>query len=383
MKNIHKIFISYSRQDKNIVYSLKNEIEERLGNGSCWIDITGIESDKQFVDVIIDAIDHADIFLFMYSANSEKSEWSRKEVDYAYNENKKIVFIQIDNTPLGKYYLFMFKGHDIIDISDKYQKKKLLDNLFSWIGGNPMVEKSQSYKKDKTWTKAKIISSIEIAICKYFQKHRSVFVGATILGCIGILYFLNNSSTDNHKYSYRTEQKNDNNNIIPYSNKDVLNTDIIDINDSIVLNQESQEENIATRRGEYLYTSYVDTCITNGTIDQRSTVFNIRFKYNYGTIRIDIKYRDYKTTQFAYLSMYLHKKHLEGLVEDYNGKSTGYAEATLTTDSDYITIVGNIFIESDNDTMHEGYIKQELMVNCKISQRTLEIIKNETERDIK
>lgn len=33
--------------------------------------------------------------------------------------------------------------------------------------------------------------------------------------------------------------------------------------------------------------------------------------------------------------------------------------------------------------MREGYIKQELMVNCKISQRTLEIIKNETERDIK
>ena len=75
-----KIFISYSRKDKKIVFDLKNEIEKQLGSGSCWIDLNGIESDRQFVDVIIDAIDSTDVFLFMYSTNSEESEWTRKEV---------------------------------------------------------------------------------------------------------------------------------------------------------------------------------------------------------------------------------------------------------------------------------------------------------------
>lgn len=68
-KAMHKIFISYSRHDKNTVFMLKDEIEDLIGKGSCWIDLTGIESDKQFIDVIIDAIDNADIFLFMYSLN--------------------------------------------------------------------------------------------------------------------------------------------------------------------------------------------------------------------------------------------------------------------------------------------------------------------------
>ena len=64
---MHKIFISYSRADYDKVMILKKEIEHLIGVGSCWVDLTGIESDQQFVDVIIDAIDKSDIFLFMYS----------------------------------------------------------------------------------------------------------------------------------------------------------------------------------------------------------------------------------------------------------------------------------------------------------------------------
>ena len=73
---MHKIFISYSRHDKEKVFKIKDEIEGLIGNETCWIDLTGIESDKQFIDVIIDAIDQADIFLFMYSKFSDGSEWN-------------------------------------------------------------------------------------------------------------------------------------------------------------------------------------------------------------------------------------------------------------------------------------------------------------------
>lgn len=130
---MHKIFISYSRHDKDKVFKIKDEIEGLIGKESCWIDLTGIESDKQFVDVIIDAIDQADIFLFMYSKYSDCSEWTRKEVEYAKSENKKIVFVKIDKVPLSKYYRFQFGGHDIIDIFDGDQKRKLMFNLLNWV----------------------------------------------------------------------------------------------------------------------------------------------------------------------------------------------------------------------------------------------------------
>lgn len=129
---MHKIFISYSRADYDKVMILRNEIEQLLGVGSCWVDLDGIESDQQFVDVIIDAIDKADIFLFMYSQHSDSSEWTRKEINYAHSEKKRIVFVKLENVQLSKYFRFQFGEHDIIDLQDKKQKEKLLKNLSKW-----------------------------------------------------------------------------------------------------------------------------------------------------------------------------------------------------------------------------------------------------------
>lgn len=146
---MHKIFISYSRQDYAAVVQLKDEIESLLGYGSCWIDLIGIESDRQFVDVIIDAIDKAVIFLFMYSKHSENSVWTRKEIDYANSEKKRIVFLKIDDAEISKYYRFQFGGHDIIDIEDKKQKKKLLNDLTKWCGlVSPNQEQEQNQEQE-------------------------------------------------------------------------------------------------------------------------------------------------------------------------------------------------------------------------------------------
>lgn len=66
--NDNKVFISYKRTDKDQVFYLKDLIEDKIGN-HCWIDLEGIESDAQFANVIINAINQADVFLFMYSSS--------------------------------------------------------------------------------------------------------------------------------------------------------------------------------------------------------------------------------------------------------------------------------------------------------------------------
>ena len=50
-----RIFISYKRVDKEKVFRIKDQIEVALDE-KCWIDIDGIESDAQFANVIINAI---------------------------------------------------------------------------------------------------------------------------------------------------------------------------------------------------------------------------------------------------------------------------------------------------------------------------------------
>ena len=80
----------------------------------------------------------------MYSKHSDQSEWTRKEIEYANSENKRIVFVRMDNTQLSKYFKFQFGGHDIIDINDNYQKQKLIENIATWCGSK---EKAEVYEK--------------------------------------------------------------------------------------------------------------------------------------------------------------------------------------------------------------------------------------------
>lgn len=180
---MHRIFISYSRSDYSTVTQLIREIEHLTGEGTCWFDLTGIESDSQFIDVIIDAIDHADIFLFMYSKHSERSEWTRKEIEYANGEKKRIVFVKIDNTPLSKYFKFQFSGHDIIDISDKPQKQKLFGDLACWCGQATAAGQTDNQEEEKGSTEATSIDITESAspIIQAFEKIK----GALNLACLG------------------------------------------------------------------------------------------------------------------------------------------------------------------------------------------------------
>lgn len=80
-----RIFISYKRVDKDKVFRIKDQIESALGE-KCWIDIDGIESDAQFVKVIINAIDEAEVFLFMHSAAHSQiqdfeNDWTIRELN--------------------------------------------------------------------------------------------------------------------------------------------------------------------------------------------------------------------------------------------------------------------------------------------------------------
>lgn len=129
----HDIFISYSRKDLQQVVAIRDELKETLGADS-WIDIKGIESGEQFVNVIIEAIDRAKVVLFMFSTSSLQSEYTKKEIMYARNVGKKIVPVIIDDSPLSGWFLFEFGTVDYVNIHDEMHKKKFLENLKSWLG---------------------------------------------------------------------------------------------------------------------------------------------------------------------------------------------------------------------------------------------------------
>lgn len=188
---MHKIFISYKRQDKDKVFHIVEEIKQKTGI-DCWIDLEGIESGDLFQNVIIDAIDKADIVVFMLSKNFiasykdektgkvdlEKQTFPEKEVMYALRHNKRLVPISIDGTTLldCKWLDFNCSGLDYINWNYKFQQKKLFQNLKQWAGQNIEV-----IPKTKT---APTVSIKEKII--YFLKNP----GCTITITIALILFV-------------------------------------------------------------------------------------------------------------------------------------------------------------------------------------------------
>jgi hypothetical protein len=130
-----KIFISYSRRDKDVVLPLIKEIDYHL-NTKCWIDLNDIPIGSFFDDNIQRAIEDCEMVLFMLSDNSINSDWTRKEIIYAQNEKKRIIPIVIDGKGLRGWFKFNFPHIDYIDISSKEQRTKLFDSLIHLNGQN-------------------------------------------------------------------------------------------------------------------------------------------------------------------------------------------------------------------------------------------------------
>ena len=132
-----RIFISYKRVDKDRVFAIKDSIEKATVE-KCWIDLDGIESDAQFVDVIMNAIDQSDVFLFMRSKEhnnitNHSTDWTIREVNYALGEKKRIVFVSLDNTPLPRWFKFMFPNQQEVDVADPENLNQLCRHLCSWL----------------------------------------------------------------------------------------------------------------------------------------------------------------------------------------------------------------------------------------------------------
>ena len=218
-----RIFISYKRADKEKVFAIKDKIEAATGE-KCWIDLDGIESDAQFANVIIKAIDEADIFLFMYSRQHSKikdyeKDWTVREINYAQTEGKRIVFVNIDKTPLTKWFKFMFSSKQQVDITSETASNRLLQDINKWLGNTilssqvnesiPTAHKSRNLLKffkliDKSklplWLKRilKMLSGLGVVLVVIIFT-----LGAILL--FEIFKGIKNNANDDYKYEEITD----------------------------------------------------------------------------------------------------------------------------------------------------------------------------------
>ena len=175
-----RIFISYKRVDKDKVFKIKDQIEVALGE-KCWIDIDGIESNAQFINVIVKAIRECEVVLFMYSkthaqiTNFEK-DWTIRELNYASKKNKRIVFVNIDGSPLSDEFDFLYGTQQQVDATSAQALFRLNNDLKTWLGKNK-TELRINDRSIKTNEKIvyQIFDNIELVMTKI--KDENIYVG--------------------------------------------------------------------------------------------------------------------------------------------------------------------------------------------------------------
>ena len=128
-----KVFISYSRADKNVVEAIVRRIESELYNDCCWIDVDGIESGQMFWDVIINAVKKCNAFLLMASDRSMSSDNVLGEIQIAKNNSKNIVPVIIDKSVLkNDRFLAHFPINNYILSDNPDHMSRLIHDLKNW-----------------------------------------------------------------------------------------------------------------------------------------------------------------------------------------------------------------------------------------------------------
>ena len=119
----YDVFISYSRQDyidenNNVIPGNEiSKIKDALTNAGItyWFDEEGIYSGQNFAEKIVINIEDAKVFLFLSTANSNKSRWTCKEIASADEFKKHIIPVRLDATPYNKTVLFRIADLDYIE----------------------------------------------------------------------------------------------------------------------------------------------------------------------------------------------------------------------------------------------------------------------------
>ena len=143
----HDIFISYSSEDKPVADAVCHALEENCI--TCWIAPRDVMPGITYARQIIQAIDHCQAMILIFSANSNLSPHVENEVDRAFNAGKPIISFIIDNAPMSdelNYYLG--RKHWLIAYPDYREKtRELLVSVFRLLGKELPTESQEATNK--------------------------------------------------------------------------------------------------------------------------------------------------------------------------------------------------------------------------------------------
>ena len=155
--NHQHVFISYSTKDSVVAHDIVNYLER---NGyKCWIAPRDISSGQDYSDVISDAMAESFAVVLVFSHNSAKSQFVKKEITSAVDQNKIIIPFKISNVELSGGYYYLLNNVQWIDATSKYESH--LQDVINGIAQKPTTGNKDTGRPTKRNRKKTLI----LAIC--------------------------------------------------------------------------------------------------------------------------------------------------------------------------------------------------------------------------
>jgi TIR domain len=123
------VFISYSRQDTQLIERLVRELEAAAV--AVWIDREDILGGAKWRRQIVDAIEAADVVLVALSPNAAASDNVRKELDIAQEANKLVLPVEIRRIVVPRDMVYQLIGLQRIDLATGFDVgvKRLVESV--------------------------------------------------------------------------------------------------------------------------------------------------------------------------------------------------------------------------------------------------------------
>lgn len=206
----YDVFISYSRLDykdekgnvipDNVVSKVKDALT--AAGMTYWFDEEGIHHGDDFAEKIVANIEESDIFIYLSTENANKSPWTRKEIACAYELEKKIIPVRIDNSRYDRSVMLRISDLDYIDYMKNPEKgmQELLKEVAYYIKNKRDEEnKREEEIERKRILEEKEIEEIELLIKKLQAEELSVEVARDDL--LLRIQRINNDEKRNHLQS--------------------------------------------------------------------------------------------------------------------------------------------------------------------------------------
>lgn len=135
----HDVFISFSFKDQQVAENLVNILASKYGI-SAWICTRDLNGGSLFKAQIPDAIDAADVVVFMQSQSSIESREVPKEIGIAFDTEKTIIPFRLDETPLKAELRYDLYGVEYIDAtvpSFEERADELAQSILKALGRDP------------------------------------------------------------------------------------------------------------------------------------------------------------------------------------------------------------------------------------------------------